>query len=159
MDKMKISRFQKYSPTFSFQSLQIMNIVTISINIAVWFLAFLHFFFKFESIIQKFAVWFASVRRISVSGPKMRAIQGPEPAIRRADIRGTLLPVLTNGGRDAPAPIPDVMKNFSSGGRISALRIAGSDLYSKRSHKADSKIIARWKNISNAVLWLAKSLE
>ena len=84
---MKISRFQKYSPTFSFQSLQIMNIVTISINIAVWFLAFLHFFFKFESIIPKFAVWFASVRRISVSGPKMCAIQGPEPAIRRADIR------------------------------------------------------------------------
>ena len=70
MAKMKISRFQKYSPTFSFQSLQIMNIVTISINIAVWFLAFLHFFFKFESIIPKFAVWFASVRRISVSGPK-----------------------------------------------------------------------------------------
>ena len=87
MAKMKISRFQKYSPTFSFQSLQIMNIVTIFINIAVWFLAFLHFFFKFESIIPKFAVWFASVRRISVSGPKMRAIQGPEPAIRRADIR------------------------------------------------------------------------
>ena len=83
MDKMKISRFQKYSPTFSFQSLQIMNIVTIFINIAVWFLAFLHFFFKFESIIPKFAVWFASVRRISVSGPKMRAIQGPEPAIQR----------------------------------------------------------------------------
>jgi len=87
MAKMKISRFQKYSPTFSFQSLQIMNIVTIFINIAVWFLAFLHFFFKFESIIPKFAVWFASVRRISVSGPKMCAIQAPEPAIRRTNIR------------------------------------------------------------------------
>ena len=54
-------------------------------------------------------------------------------AIQRADIRwisaATLLPVPTDRERDAPAPIPDVMENFSSGGWISALRIAGSDLY------------------------------
>ena len=46
----------------------------------------------------------------AASKKKLVLLGGPDH--KMADIRGTLLPVLTNGGRDAPATIPDVMKNL-----------------------------------------------
>ena len=72
-------------------------------------------------------------RGVTSSPPYSQLLLPSDPAIRRADIHwisaATLLPVPTDRERDAPAPIPDVTENFSSGGRISALRITGSDLY------------------------------